>query len=132
MLECLILGDSIAVGTHQFKTGCALQAKVGITSQSWNSTYISYMPKAKSVIISLGSNDHAGTRTKAQLQRIREKAGTDVQVFWIMPAVNPEAQAAISAIAQEYKDTVLPIARLASDRVHPTIAGYQQLAEKTK
>jgi lysophospholipase L1-like esterase len=132
MLECLILGDSIAVGTHQFRTGCALQAKVGITSQAWNSAYLERMPRTKSVIISLGSNDHAGTRTKAQLQRIREKAGTDAQVFWIMPAVNHEAQAAIRAIAREYKDTVLPIARLARDRVHPTMAGYQQLAEKTK
>jgi lysophospholipase L1-like esterase len=132
MLDCLILGDSIAVGTHQFRTGCALQAKVGITSQAWNSTYLDRMPRGKSVIISLGSNDHAGTRTKAQLQRIREKAGTDSQVFWIMPAVNTEAQAAIRAIAHEYGDTVLPIARLGPDGVHPTTAGYRQLAEKTK
>ena len=132
MIDCLILGDSIAVGTQQFRTGCALQAKVGITSRAWNSTYISYMPRAKSVIISLGSNDRADTRTKAQLQRIREKAGTDAQVFWIMPAVNPEAQAAIRLIAQEYGDTVLPIARLRSDGIHPTTVGYRQLAEKTK
>jgi lysophospholipase L1-like esterase len=128
----LILGDSIAVGTRQFRTDCVLQARVGITSQAWNSTYLDRMPRAKSVIISLGSNDHAGTRTKAQLQRIREKAGTDSQVFWIMPAVNAEAQAAIRLLAQEYGDTVLPIARLRPDGVHPTTVGYQQLAEKTK
>jgi hypothetical protein len=132
MIDCLILGDSIAVGTHQFRTDCALQARVGITSKSWNSTYLDRMPRTKSVIISLGSNDHAGTQTKAQLQRIREKAGTDVQVFWIMPAVNAEAQAAIRLLAQEYSDTVLPIARLRPDGVHPTTVGYQQLAEKTK
>jgi lysophospholipase L1-like esterase len=132
MIDCLILGDSIAVGTHQFRTDCALQARVGITSKSWNSTYLDRMPRTKSVIISLGSNDHAGTQTKAQLQRIREKAGTDVQVFWIMPAVNAEAQAAIRLLAQEYGDTVLPIARLRPDGVHPTTVGYQQLAEKTK
>jgi lysophospholipase L1-like esterase len=132
MLECLILGDSIAVGTHQARPECVLQARVGITSQAWHSTYLDRMPRAKSVIISLGSNDHAGTRTKAQLQRIREKAGTDSQVFWIMPAVNAEAQAAIRAIAHEYSDTVLPIARLRPDGVHPTTVGYRQLAEKTK
>lgn len=132
MIDCLVLGDSIAVGTHQFRTVCALQAKVGITSRAWNFAYIDRMPNAKSVIISLGSNDHAGTQTKAQLQRIREKAGTDARVFWIMPAVNPEAQAAVRFLAQEYGDTVLPIAGLGPDGVHPTTVGYRQLAEKTK
>ena len=132
MIDCLILGDSIAVGTHQFRTECALQAKVGITSRAWNSTYISYMPRAKSVIISLGSNDHPGVRTKAELQRIREKAGTTAQVFWILPAIKPEIQEIVKQMAQEYGDTVLPIAKITKDGVHPTTMGYQQLAEKTK
>ena len=32
MLECLIIGDSIAVGTKQFAPACHMQAKGGINT----------------------------------------------------------------------------------------------------
>ena len=32
MIDCLILGDSIAVGTHQFKPECSAVAKGGINT----------------------------------------------------------------------------------------------------
>ena len=132
MLECLILGDSIAVGTHQARPECVAYAKGGINSQQWNAAYLSSMPQANTVIISLGSNDHKGVRTKAELQRIREKVGTTARVFWILPAINPEVQAIVKSMAEEYGDTVLPITRLQKDGVHPSWAGYKQFAEKTK
>ena len=40
MLDCLILGDSIAVGTHQFKQECVAYAKGGINSQQYNKQYV--------------------------------------------------------------------------------------------
>jgi lysophospholipase L1-like esterase len=132
MLECLILGDSIAVGTHRARPECVAYARTGWTSQQWNRAYLNKDLSAQTVIISLGSNDHKGVRTRAELQRIREKVGTAARVFWILPAINPDIQATIKSMAAEYGDTVLPIARPSRDGVHPTRAGYQELAEKTK
>ena len=85
---------------------------------------------AKTVIISLGSNDHSGVRTKAELQRIREKVGV-AKVFWILPAVKPHIQSHIREIAEQYNDIVLPFTP-SSDKVHPTTQGYRELAKATK
>jgi lysophospholipase L1-like esterase len=132
MLECLILGDSIAVGTHQARPECVAYAKGGWNTWQWNRDYLKNSLTAKTVIISLGSNDHKGVRTKAELQRIREKVGTAARVFWILPAISPAVQAIVKSMAEEYGDTVLPITRLQKDGVHPSWAGYKELAEKTK
>jgi lysophospholipase L1-like esterase len=132
MLECLILGDSIAVGTHQARPECVAHAKGGWNTGQWNREYLKKDLTAKTVIISLGSNDHKGVKTKAELQRIREKVGATARVFWILPAIKPEIQAIVKSMAEEYGDTVLPITRLQKDGVHPSWAGYKQLAEKTK
>lgn len=131
MLECLIMGDSIAVGTAQVRQECVSYSKGGINTWQWNRDYLKNDLTAKNVIISLGSNDHKGVRTKAELQRIREKVGT-AKVFWILPAIKPEIQEIVQAIAKEYGDTVVPITRLQPDKIHPSWAGYKEIAEKTK
>lgn len=132
MIDCLILGDSIAVGTHLQRYECVSYSKGGINSWQWNRDYLKNNLTAKTVIISLGSNDHAGVRTKAELQRIREKVGTSARVFWILPAIKPDIQEIVKQMAIEYGDTVLPITRLQKDGVHPSWAGYKELAERTK
>jgi lysophospholipase L1-like esterase len=132
MIDCLIIGDSIAVGTHQARPECVAYAKGGWNTWQWNRDYLKNDLTAKTVIISLGSNDHKGVKTKAELQRIREKVGTTARVFWILPAIKPEIQAIVNDMAKEYGDTVLPITRLQKDGVHPSWAGYKELAEKTK
>jgi lysophospholipase L1-like esterase len=125
------MGDSIAVGTAQVRQECVSYSKGGINTWQWNRDYLKNDLTAKTVIISLGSNDHKGVRTKAELQRIREKVGT-AKVFWILPAIKPEIQEIVQAIAKEYGDTVVPITRLQPDKIHPSWAGYKDLAEKTK
>ncbi len=132
MIDCLILGDSIAVGTHQARPECVAYAKGGWNTWQWNRDYLKNHLSAKTVIISLGSNDHKGVRTKAELQRIREKVGTNARVFWILPAIKPDIQEIVKQMAVEYGDTVLPITRLQKDGVHPSWAGYKELAEKTR
>jgi len=132
MIDCLILGDSIAVGTHQVRTECVAYAKGGWNTHQWNRDYLKNNLTAKTVIISLGSNDHKGVRTKAELQRIREKVGINSRVFWILPAIKPDVQEIVKQLASDYGDSVLPITRLQKDGVHPSWAGYKELAEKTK
>lgn len=132
MIECLVIGDSIAVGTHQARPECVAYAKGGWNSWQWNRDYLKNDLKANTVIISLGSNDHQGVRTKAELQRIREKVGTSARVFWILPAIKPDVQEIVKQMAREYGDTVLPITRLQKDGVHPSWAGYKKLAEETR
>jgi hypothetical protein len=132
MLDCLIVGDSIAVGTHQFKPECAVYAKGGINSKQWVDKNIKNMPlQAKTVIISLGSNDHKYVKTEEELQTIRQLTKAD-RVYWILPAIKPDIQAIVKKVAGQYGDTVLPITRLQPDGIHPSWAGYQEIAKETK
>lgn len=132
MLECLIVGDSIAVGTASVRTECVAYAKGGINSYQWLNKNIGKTPlEAKTVIISLGSNDHKYVKTENELQTIRALTKAD-RVFWILPAIKPDIQEIVKKVAKEYGDTVLPITRLQQDGIHPSWAGYKELSEKTK
>ena len=132
MLECLIVGDSIAVGTATARPECVAYAKGGINSYQWVNKNIDKMPlTAKTVIISLGSNDHKYVKTEKELQTIRELTKAD-RVYWILPAIKPDIQEIVKKVAAEHGDTVLPITRLQKDGVHPSWAGYKQLGDQTR
>jgi lysophospholipase L1-like esterase len=131
MLECLILGDSIAVGTQQFRQECVLVGKSGINSWQFNKNYAKKIEPANTVIISLGSNDHDGVNSFKELLAMRERV-EGKRVFWIMPAIKPHIQDMVEIIARNFGDTVLPITRLQPDKVHPSWAGYKELALQTK
>lgn len=132
MLECLIVGDSIAVGTANVRPECVSYSKGGINSWQWVNKNIGKTPlQAKTVIISLGSNDHKGVKTEKELETIRELTKAD-RVFWILPAIKPDIQEIVKKVAAKNGDTVLPITRLQKDGVHPSWAGYKELADKTK
>jgi len=130
MLECLIVGDSIAVGTKTFKPECAVMAKGGWNSAQWNRRYGLEELRAHTVIISLGSNDYAGIQTEAELRAIRARARAD-RVYWILPAIKPNIQEIVRRVATDWGDTVLPITGLQPDRVHPSWEGYKQIAKAT-
>jgi hypothetical protein len=131
MIECLILGDSIAVGTHHFRPECVAYAQGGINSFQWNKKFGDKSLGAKTVIISLGSNDHQGVRTIWELQQLRDRVQAD-HVFWIMPAIKPNIQSMVENVAKSYGDTILPINRLQADKVHPSWAGYKELAAASR
>lgn len=140
MLECLIVGDSIAVGTANIRTDCVAYAKGGINSRQWVDQNISRTPLlAKTVIISLGSNDHKGVKTEKELEILRSLTKAD-RVYWILPAgVHPKnnvpvevIQEIVKKVAAKHGDIVLPITRLQKDGIHPSWAGYKDIAEKTK
>lgn len=126
MFECLILGDSIAEGTHKALPTCVAYSKKGINSVAWNKKYLSKDLSAPKVIISLGTNDDK-IDTYSEIKKLRLKVIAD-RVYWIMPAIKPHIQVLVAQVAAEFGDTVLPITGLAPDKMHPTPAGYRELA----
>jgi lysophospholipase L1-like esterase len=132
MLECLIMGDSIAVGTAQVRQECVSYSKGGINSYQWLNTNVGKSPYiAKTVIISLGSNDHKHVKTDTELRTIRELTKAD-RVYWILPANKKDISDIVFKIANEYHDRVVKIADLSKDGVHPTGKGYKMISEQTK
>ena len=129
MLECLILGDSLAVGVGLAKPACEVHAQVGINSHDWNQKFSGIDLAAGAVLISLGSNDHAGVRTEAELRRLRQRTRGQ-RVFWVMPNIKPEVQRLVVRIAKENGDQVIQTRSLSADKVHPTPVGYRELAQK--
>jgi lysophospholipase L1-like esterase len=139
MFECLIAGDSIAVGIQQFARQCEMVAKGGINSWQFNKMYP--LPLiARTVVISLGSNDHKGVRTKEELIRIRERV-TAERVFWVLPHGNLHApqnlpieqtQQWVREVAAHHGDGIIPIRNVQADQIHPSHTGYKDIVEKTR
>jgi len=136
MLECLIIGDSIAVGTHQFSKHCAEYAKGGVNTWQWNRTYQNKDLTARNVIISLGTNDHSGVNTFQELMNMRTRVDAD-RVFWILPPCNdkfckPAVNEVVEIIAKNFGDTIIGTQKLQADAIHPSWSGYKELADKIK
>lgn len=137
MIDCMIIGDSIAVGTSTARPECVSYARGGWNSWQWNKDYLSRTSEkpAKTLIISLGANDHKGIKTEQELRKMRSAVKAD-RVFWIDPGKDrkPIPHDAIIRIAQEYGDTVIarPQGHMSSDGVHPTGRGYKILGEQTR
>jgi lysophospholipase L1-like esterase len=136
MIDCIVLGDSIAVGTHLQRYECTSYSKGGINTWQWNKTYGNSDLSAGTVIISLGTNDHKGVKTERELLEMRSKVKAS-KVFWIMPPCNdkfckPNVNKLVEAIAKAHGDSVIGTNRVQADGIHPSWAGYRELAEKTK
>jgi lysophospholipase L1-like esterase len=130
MLECLIVGDSIAVGISQHRPECAVIAKVGINSTAWNKKHLHKTPDAKHTIISLGTNDWLADKTFQEIRMLRDSIAG--RVTWILPANNTAKQTPVVTVAQLYNDVTLVITETSKDRLHPSTQEYRRLAEQTK
>ena len=136
MLDCLILGDSIATGVHRNHLNCALYAEVGINSAQWNKRFRMMQLDAKTVVISLGSNDYAGIDTEAELSKLRGRVKAK-QVIWILPAGTAKTsgvsaagiRAIVNRISRKYGDATVAIPEVARDGVHPTNRAYNQISK---
>ena len=137
MIDCMIIGDSIAVGTSMARKECVSYAKGGWNSWQWNKDYLTKASSqpAKTLIISLGANDHKGVKTEAELRKMRSTVKAD-RVFWISLGNDrkQEQMAAITKIAAEYGDTIIPRPEdhMSTDKIHPTGKGYKIIGEATK
>jgi len=131
MLECLIMGDSIAVGIAQQRPECTVEAKVGINSLDYvNGLYFFYaVTPAKTTVISLGSNDWDTSETYPVLVTLRDEIKGSV--LWILPANKDEVRNIMLTIARERGDAVADTRAwpLSLDGIHPTAKGYRGLAK---
>ena len=138
MLDCLILGDSIAQGIAAQRTECMVIAQKGATSDQFKYETINnpdFTHKHwKTMVISLGTNDSHWEVTEIYLRILRERVKGD-RVWWILPQPRfVKARNAVLMVADTYGDQTLEVPEkiLERDKIHPTAAGYKLLAEQTK
>ena len=126
----MIVGDSIGVGVSHIRKECVSTAVGGINSWQANQYNSNKKVVAKTVIISLGSNDHKGVKTEAELRKLRANTTAD-RVYWILPAIKPDIQGIVRTVAADWKDIVLPISET-TDKVHPTMKSYREIGANAK
>lgn len=122
MLECLILGDSIAVGISQHMQECHVEAKVGISASEFGKKF-KYDVETKTVIISLGSNPQP-KHLRLSLEQIRSKVHAQ-NVIWVIPKKDDTPK----EIAELHGDKYVTIDGTV-DGIHPT--SYQYLTRKIR
>ena len=136
MLECLIIGDSIAVGVDMFAPReCVSYARSGITSQQWNRRWRNIRLEADTIVISLGTNDYRAADTQNQLTNIRTRVRMGSRVVWVLPPCNPrfckpEINSVVRNIAVRFGDQIISTSHLQPDRIHPTPRGYRDLVSR--
>lgn len=136
MLECLILGDSLAVGVGQIRKECVTYAVSGINSYDYLNRFVTKTKGdtyAKTTIISLGSNDTRNLDTYEELDTLRSQVHAD-RVYWILPNIKELKRKAVWMVANKYGDHVIDARNYdrSPDSVHPTYNGYKGLAKATK
>ena len=134
-MDCLIVGDSIAVGVSQLRKDCIALVKGGITSKRWSIVHINRLVLNEfdynTAIISLGSNDGEYDETYEFLTEIRSVISAKT-VFWIMPAIKPRIQDIVLKVARRNGDRIVYIKDLSKDGIHPTANGYKWLEYDTQ
>ena len=135
LLTCLIIGDSIGVGTKMFAPKeCVSYSKGGWNTWQWNRKWGNTPLEAKKVVISLGTNDHRAVNTYKELSKIRYRISAS-EVVWIMPPCNkgfckPGVNATVKEIAIKYGDTIISTPYVQPDNIHPSWRGYKDLVNK--
>ena len=127
MIDCLVLGDSIAVGVAQHLPECQVIAKVGLSSSQ-------VLASVKAVsndvtIISVGSNDPRNPELLRNIRALRAKINAKY-VIWLLP-YDGSASGAVRHIAGANRDYIIDLKNFASgDGVHPK--NYKAVAMEIK
>lgn len=126
MFECLILGDSIGVGTAQaINVRYARQCEVQAVERATAEQILGWRRPPKSfgtAIFAMGSNDAAGAALARKLLSIRASVRTR-RVIWLLPYARQQAYV-VSSVAATFGDETLDLARFPSrDHMHPARYG---------
>lgn len=125
-MDCIAVGDSIAVGVGQ-AAHCSINAKVSVSSSYIANHTVS---SNKSVaIVSAGSNDPANPHLRSNLIKIRSKLNSD-RVVWILP-YNRSAAKVVRSVAISFGDGYIDLSDYSThDGVHPS--SYKSVAKKIR
>lgn len=130
MLDCIVLGDSIAVGVGQARPDCQTIAVSGVTSEHYVQMFAGAQ-QAHTAIISLGVNDGDGVATADNLSRLRGRVAAN-NVYWLLSGTNEHIRDAVRTIAGRFGDRLIDVLPLAGpDHIHPDRTGYAKLATET-
>jgi len=122
MFECLIIGDSIGVGTASAINArrtvqCDEIAAEGATAKqilAWRKSTKTYGTS----IFAIGSNDSPGSKLAADLIKIRASINTR-RAIWVLP-YSRQAAHLINTVAVSFGDESIDLKRFAtSDHIHP-------------
>jgi lysophospholipase L1-like esterase len=125
--DCLVMGDSIAVGVAQF-SACKTLSTGGLSSWRWLDKWGGDLDRLNPsvVLISLGANDGADPRSRKALAAVRSKVRAS-KVMWLAPSATlaPEPRKWVRAVAGQFGDRVfeLPQEHLQKDGIHLSWAG---------
>lgn len=126
MIECMIMGDSIAHGVARMRPQCARETQVGINTRDFSRRWVQPV-SAQHVLISLGSNDVGVPNLEHHLQQVRDRV-VQGEVTWLLSANNPLAAQQVQALARARGDRVIHVRQVVGpDGVHPSTAGYLRL-----
>jgi hypothetical protein len=136
VLECLIIGDSIAAGIAQAKPECVAIVRSGITTQNWFDKFNknpNYTKPYKVAVISLSTNDMYNSYTSEYLYNVRYRISAEM-VIWILPNSirKPTQYQIVKEIAKEFEDKILDINQWTGpDGIHPpTMQAYRLIVNK--
>lgn len=126
MMECMILGDSIAQGVARLRPQCAQITQQGVGTRQFLERLMTQVT-ASHVLISLGSNDVGVSNLHMELSALRSRI-QQAQVTWLLSANNAQAAAQVQQVAREHGDRVIQVRLVVgTDGVHPSITGYHRL-----
>ncbi|HXC57382.1 MAG TPA: hypothetical protein VNU97_18930 [Rhizomicrobium sp.] len=115
MIDCAVVGDSIALGVGQQLRRCEVNATIGIPSVE----VIGRVQHANVLVVSAGSNDPRNPLLESNLRSIRARAAG--KVIWISP-IDPVAAATVARVARLHGDRVVRFAPR-HDHIHPRSYG---------
>lgn len=123
MFECLILGDSIAVGAaREINARYARHCDVVALERATVSQILSWRKPGKSYgtsIFAIGSNDEPNAALTSKLIGLRRSISSR-RVIWLLPYSRPRAYL-VNSVAISFGDESIDLARFPTrDRVHPT------------
>lgn len=123
-MDCVALGDSIAVGISQVSS-CRKNAIIGVSSAKIASMV--HNVTSDVVVISAGSNDPLNLELRSNLIKIRSRI-TAKRVVWIVP-YNQRASSIVREVASMYGDATVSLTSFSTrDRVHPS--NYRNVANE--